>query len=601
MQSFRKIRNTFFFTAYLLSFAAAEISILSSKSEAKNAIFLGFSIERLLLAAAVLAGAAVFIVCHHISGKKDRLPVIVRLIGCLAALIPAGILLLALRDRENTIFSVLKTRALPVLLFYLVCGVLLLIETNGKSAQISATAENYLFVCAMILAVLGMLHCFSRISIEKNWDELVRIWLFLLIIAAAAGLFRVKKPENPVSGILSLLFICTAAFAAIRTVQFYMGRTNTPSSAYWAELAESFLHGKLYLEHPAGFHDLTFYNGQWYVPNPPMPAVLLIPAVAVLGSAGKINMTVYSALIGAFNTGLIYVLLKKASERGGGRIKESGMLWLTAAFVFGGDHLWLSTSGQMWFISQLLVVSFTLLAVLILLRGGSPVWAGFCIGAAVLCRPNVFPAYLVLFGLYLYLERDNSFRIDKKTILWCLKSGLPVVFCVLVLLGYNRMRFGDFFDFGYKTINGASDIVAAANDHGLFSYKFLARNADIMLLRLPRLDFSGERFWFYPYVAGYSVLLMSPWLLFAFRNLKKNWWIIGSLSSLGLILIMLLLYHNTGAEQIGYRYILDAYAPLTLLVGNGMKGKAGKGFKITAVFSIVLQLISVYWWYLGRI
>ena len=601
MESFRKIRSPFFQTAYLLAFAAAEISILVSRSESKNAVFLGLSIERLLLAAAVLAGAVVFTACHHISEKKDRLPIIVRLYGCLAAVFPAGVLLLALRDSENTIFTVLKTRALPVLLFYLICGILLLIETSGKSAEISDKTENCVLTCAVIFAVWLLLYCFSRVSIEKNWDELIRIWLFLLAVSAAAGLFGKQLPGHPISKITKILFIFTAAYAVIRTVQFYMGRTNTPSSAYWGELAESFLHGKLNLEHPAGFHDLTFYNGQWYVPNPPMPAVLLIPAVALLGSAEKINMTVYSALIGAFNAGLIYIILKKANERHLIRLKDSGMLWLTAAFVFGGDHLWLSTSGQMWFISQLLVVSFTLLAMLIIICSGSPVPAGFCIGAAVLCRPNVFPVYLVLLGLYLYLERDNALRIDRKMIFWCLKSGLPVVFCVLLLLGYNRMRFGDFFDFGYKTINGASDIVAAANDYGLFSYKFLGKNADIMLLRLPRIDFSGARFWFYPYVAGYSVLLMSPWLLYAFRNLKKNWWVIGSLMSLGLILIMLLLYHNTGAEQIGYRYILDAYAPLILLTGNGMKGKAGKVFKAAAVFSIVLQLISVYWWYLGRI
>ena len=601
MESIRKIRSLFFQTAYLLAFAGAEISILSSKSEAKNAVLLGLSIERLLLAAAVLAGAVIFIACHHISEKKDRLPITLRLFGCITAVLPAGVLLLALRDNENTIFTVLKARALPVLLFYLICGVLLLFETAGKPAEISKNTENCVLTCAVIFAAGVLLYYFSRVSVEKNWAELLRIWLFLLAVSVAAGLFSIKMPGHPLSGITKVLFIITAAFTVIRTVQFYVGRINTPSSAYWAELAESFLHGKLYLEHPAGFHDLTFYNGQWYVPNPPMPAILLIPVVAILGSSEKINMTVYSALIGALNAGLIYIVLKNAADRDVVRLRESGMLWLTAAFVFGGDHLWLSTSGQMWFISQLLVVSFTLLAVLIVLRGESLVLAGFCIGAAVLCRPNVFPAYLVLFGLYMFLERDNALRIDKKTIIWCLKSGIPVVFCVLVLLGYNRMRFGDFLDFGYKTINGASDIVAAANDYGLFSYKFLAKNIDVMLLRLPRLDFSGERFWFYPYIAGYSVLLMSPWFLYAFRNLRKNSWIIGCLSSFGLILIMLLLYHNTGAEQIGYRYILDAYAPLTLLVGNGIKGKVGRVFKVTAVFSIVLQLISVYWWYLGRI
>ena len=64
---------------------------------------------------------------------------------------------------------------------------------------------------------------------------------------------------------------------------------------------------------------------------------------------------------------------------------------------------------------------------------------------------------------------------------------------------------------------------------------------------------------------------------------------------------LLLFYHNTGAEQIGYRYLLDITAPLSLLTAAGIRGKTGWLFKLLTVFAIGLSFIAIYWWYLGRV
>ena len=86
-----------------------------------------------------------------------------------------------------------------------------------------------------------------------------------------------------------------------------------------------------------------------------------------------------------------------------------------------------------------------------------------------------------------------------------------------------------------------------------------------------------------------------------YRAFKKNTWALLSWFSVICTVILLLFYHNTGAEQIGYRYILDAAAPLVLLVGKGMKGKSSVLFSVLTIHSVLLQLISIYWWYIGRI
>ena len=64
------------------------------------------------------------------------------------------------------------------------------------------------------------------------------------------------------------------------------GRTTTPQVAYFDHLAAAFLDGQLYLEDPPGDSDLTRYNDRWYVPFPPLAAVLMLPWVAAFGIEG---------------------------------------------------------------------------------------------------------------------------------------------------------------------------------------------------------------------------------------------------------------------------------------------------------------------------
>ena len=53
---------------------------------------------------------------------------------------------------------------------------------------------------------------------------------------------------------------------------------------YFVRLADAFLHGRIYLtEAPSWLNELIPKDGVWYVAYPPMPAVLLVPFVAVFG------------------------------------------------------------------------------------------------------------------------------------------------------------------------------------------------------------------------------------------------------------------------------------------------------------------------------
>ncbi len=75
---------------------------------------------------------------------------------------------------------------------------------------------------------------------------------------------------------------------------------------------------------------------------------------------------------------------------------------------------------------------------------------------------------------------------------------------------------------------------------------------------------------------------------------------IGAWLSVILTVGLLLCYHNTGAEQVGYRYIMDAILPILLIMGVGVGNKPGLFFKLLTLIGIIVNALSVYWWYIGR-
>lgn len=608
----KKTLNSILFALPLLEGLGAAVWTLADRSESKNAFFLGLSPFRIGLFALLLAlSAAAFLLFRH----RNHPPRALWAAAALGLAVSGWLLLFSCfpNDDSRCLIPLVVSRALPLILW-------LLLSSLEYCAALSLCGKEKPrgFPLFCFLTALCVYWALSSYYDVYNWNVDLRGTAAMILSAAVAAvlwqsllLLDIPRRWKTLAG---CLFFALMGYAVIRSTQLWMGRVNTPSKAYWDELAESFLAGRLDLIAPDGFHDLTEYGGRWYVPNPPMPALLLMPVVAVLGSAEAVNMAVYSAVLGALNAALIFGLLvtaftypaspmhlESAGESGYPGHSLAVSIWVTVLFVFGTDLFWLATTGQMWFISQLVVTLFTLSAAVCTLRAGSPVLIGVLLGCAVLSRPNVCTVYLLLLGIWLWQQSRFPAIPWKKMIVWGLKSGIPVVICVGLLLLYNKLRFDDWMDFGYVTINGADWILESVQEWGMFNPHFIKTNAHVMLFGLPRLGFSGERFFFYPYVSGYSIFLMTPPLIYAFRSVKKGWFSVGAWLSVLVTVGLLLMYHNTGAEQIGYRYILDAAAPLILMTADGARGKVSPLFKVLTVFAVCLSFVAIYWWYLGRV
>jgi len=383
-------------------------------------------------------------------------------------------------------------------------------------------------------------------------------------------------------------------FAAYHHFGCWIGWVTTLPQTYWDQLAVSFLHGKLYLENPTYFHDLTLFQGLWYVPNPPLPALLMVPLILLVGP-GNLNAVRFCMFWAALNAMLLFLILDQAARLKWIAIGRSGLLWIVALFAFGTPHLYLGMNGQMWFVSQILTVTGLALAILAALKSW-PAWAiGLFLGLAVLARPNVLVMWPFLLAIRLQIRHDAGLTLTLKQFLtWSIASGLPVAVAGFGLLAYNQARFGSWFDFGYVTINGAEQIVRDVQTYGMFNVHFIPINLNAMFSLFPQV--LSQSPYIVPTRDGVNIWLTTPALLYLLRKQSMPLWKVGALVSILLSLGMLLLYHNTGAFQFGYRYLMDFILPLLLLLAAGLGAKAPRFFQFLVLLSGVIYLLGTIWY-----
>ncbi|HEX2979723.1 MAG TPA: hypothetical protein VHO48_05635 [Anaerolineaceae bacterium] len=621
----RNFRAALLSTVWLGGLVAL-FGLLRTPSEPGSAFLLGYSKIRLSLASGTLA--VVFAVGMITAAEirqpswwnriSDRIRAFfvtpARVFVALAILFTvflanAAVLVLAV-SRAAAELVILKTvlNYLGVLMIWLeasivVLALLLLFKIGPRSAWGAFFTPLRLAVLACILTVVYTAGL--KIYMTQTWDIRMRgleEFIFLpAIVALAWGLihhFYAEKAWYPaVARALGLVALGVISYAFYRHTAQWMEWRFTPSKAYWHDLADAFLHGRLYLIDPESTHDLTFFNNHWYVPNPPLPALVLLPFVALFGH-DSINTVLVSNLIGAINIVLIYLALEKATANGMIPTRRSGNLTLVALFALGTSHWWLAMMGHMWFVSQLLTLTFTTLAVLAVLYRRSPWLAGLSLGLAILSRPNAFTLWPLLAGIQLFFQQRDAGKLEWKGMVgWAVASAVPVVAAVGGLLFYNYIRFDDFLDFGYVTINSADWLMNAVRSHGMFNPYFIPTNFKMMFLKLPFVQMRGDCLYFSPTHEGVSMLAMTPALIYIFRRLKINWWTLGAWASVVISIGLLLLYHNTGADQMGYRYLMDFVLPVLLLLAVGVGKRTPWLFVVLTAASALLNAAGILWWF----
>jgi hypothetical protein len=439
------------------------------------------------------------------------------------------------------------------------------------------------------------------------WEQLdgLFLWLFILslflIVLIKIMYGETVREKGIVYTAEQFLFAATIFIVTFFLYEHFavlIGWVNKTKYSFFDLLAGQFIQGKLYLENPPYIHDLTPYKGNWYVPMPPLPAILMTP-LAYLYGADEISSSLFSIFFSALNGVLVFLILKNINDRKWIQLSQSGILLLVTLFLFGTPHLWVGISGRGWYVSQILTVLFLALAIYSALRSWSPWLVGAFIGIAMTARPNSLMTWPFVFAISMQILRENQEKIDlKQAFYWSLKTVPPITLAIIGLLTYNYLRFDDLLDFGYTTVNAGSDIVYNVQTWGMFSTHFIPKNLTVMLFKMPWINLNS-RWPIEPSATGMSVFLTTPSLIYLFRRYPKHWWVIGAWVAVLFNIILLSLYSNTGAHQFGYRYILDMLVPLITLLAVGMNKKVPWHFIVLVLASIIINMYGADWFMNG--
>jgi hypothetical protein len=311
-----------------------------------------------------------------------------------------------------------------------------------------------------------------------------------------------------------------------------------------------------------------------------------------------INTTIFSLALSSTTAVLLFLTLAELSSRHWIELSRAGMVWLVLLFSFGSVQLWLSISSQVWYFSQVSTILFVALAFYFAVKR-RPAWlTGLALALAVTGRPNGFvlwPALLCI-TLQIQIESDQGFSW-KRLIAWAAGSSIPVVVAVGFLLYYNDIRFGNYLDFGYATVNGASWVVRNVQQYGMFNLHFVSNNLQTGFLAPPDLKASCD--YYVPRGNGLSMFAATPAFIYVLRKFKFSWWSLGCWVSMLLSVALLLMYHNNGSVQISYRYVMDFMIPIILVIAFTAGQRISLPLKVLIVLSFLINYYAIISWVHG--
>ena len=337
---------------------------------------------------------------------------------------------------------------------------------------------------------------------------------------------------------------------------------------FYSYLADAFWHGQINLRLiPANTMDLLHYQGKVYLYRPPLPAVFLIPFVAIWGV--QISYLPFTLGLGVLDVGLVALLLRVLNQKEILHLSPLQRGIIVFAFAFGTPFAIFPASGHIWLFGQLLAITFSLLAYLSAL-GGSGVKAFMLTGlwlAAVLATRTQM-VFLGLWPLY-YLSSQQEPTIVKARLKHFLALAAPLFVAVVLLMTYNWLRFGSVIDTGYEYQEVDLPYLADIKQYGQFNLVYIPRNLDYHWLSYPFLSQEANGIF-----KGGSLFLMSPIFFsvgWAFWNHRRQWTVWVLVITCILVYIPSALHINSGYVQMGSRYLMDFIVPLLILTGMGIQ------------------------------
>lgn len=379
----------------------------------------------------------------------------------------------------------------------------------------------------------------------------------------------------------------SAALLFVATLVVYLVSNNGNEQPYnqFVLLSDALLHGRLDLLNPPSWLELARWQDKFYVVYPPLPALLLMPFVAVFGPS--FPQTALTIPLGALNVALCYLTVWQLFKN------RAVARWTALLFAFGTIHWYSAENGSVWATEHIVALFFLWLALLETATRRRFVLIGIFIGGAYLARlPTILAALFVM--LYCW-ERFVPQRLASGEIAWSqalrawLRFSGGIVCAVLLNAWYNWVRFGRIDNIGYTLLEGFDQMWWFR--YGLLDVRYIPGHLREMLLRPP--VFRAEWPFIVPDIYAMALWVTTPaFVLIAWARWQSRIVIASAATTLA-IAAPILMHGASGFAQFGYRYTLDFTPFLVLLTASALSRGVTWWMKGLIVASVLANLWGV--------
>ena len=366
---------------------------------------------------------------------------------------------------------------------------------------------------------------------------------------------------------------------------------STPYNNY-VLLADALLHGHLWINWPGeSVSDALLWDGRRYVIEGPIPALLLLPFVAIVGDHA--NQTLLAAVLCAIGVATAWSIARRLGA------SENDTLWLTIFFFAGTALWWCSMLGDVWFIAHSSAVCFTLLAIRELL-GRKRAWLVALL--AVCAFESRFSMVLAIPFYALFLLRGGiAPEVGRPTrarqLAVVREFAIVLVPIALLWIGYNEARWHLWYDIGYTEFyhqDSWGQKMGSPFRLAYIPYEFYS-----FFLQAPVLA-EYRQLAIPPYfkvdVHGVALTWTSPALVLAFiAKTSRSYRIL-----LWALVIALwtpsMIYYLNGWWQFGMRHALDFEPFVFVLMAIGVRGGMPVWGKWLCAYSALVGAWGVWFW-----
>jgi len=339
-------------------------------------------------------------------------------------------------------------------------------------------------------------------------------------------------------------------------------------NSQFSDLSQSFIHGHLNFLSPIGGanEDPVLYKGKIFWDEGPLPAVVLMPFVAI---ANLLHFFFYQGYIQwILVLGVVYLVYKLSIHF---KYSNYDSLILSLGFTLGSVFIGVAANSSSWYFAQVITTVLLFWGLYEYFSHTKKRWyiLGLICGLLFLTRTTA-AGIIIFFGLEaLQLQQKDT---TVKRIKRIAQLFTPLVLAGLLIMVYNYLRFGSPLNagYGFQLLKHSS---AISKSLGFYSPIHIPTNLFSALLRGPSIVLRNSQSYTlkFPFftnnIYGMSMFITSPYLLQLFTNSWSSFNKTSRRLLLTIVVIALMVFSTyfIGLSQFGYRYSLD-FLPLIFVL-----------------------------------